>query len=211
MSEVEITCCICLDNDVDTIYEPCMHKVVCLACSKEWEGTCPVCRSHISKVTKLETREPETREPETREPETREPETREPETREPETKEPETKEPKLEPKFDLGVLVKSLFEETNSKIRKRALKHQILGFMIKKNMSYIDCGNGKYLSVCKRRVKQPLSLSFIHNCFEKFNKTQHMNADVFCDVLNHVQKSQASIKMDLRIQSRIPLSALIHP
>ena len=46
-------CCICLDNEKNSIFIPCGHYYCCINCSKQIKK-CPICRMHISNYVSKE-------------------------------------------------------------------------------------------------------------------------------------------------------------
>lgn len=55
VDEGNITCIICCDNEVDAKLQPCCHAIICLACIGRLQGRlCPVCRTGIKQVDRLD-------------------------------------------------------------------------------------------------------------------------------------------------------------
>lgn len=49
-------CCICFENDKETIFKPCMHQACCTECAEKVKSIgngCPVCRKPIHTVVRV--------------------------------------------------------------------------------------------------------------------------------------------------------------
>jgi len=40
-------------NKVETVMVPCGHRALCLNCSQNIRGVCPICRSKVTQVVKI--------------------------------------------------------------------------------------------------------------------------------------------------------------
>lgn len=55
-TEASNLCCICLDNDVNSVLIPCGHLSLCYGCcevqGRQEENLCPICRSKVDYFVK---------------------------------------------------------------------------------------------------------------------------------------------------------------
>lgn len=47
-----LTCRICMDNEINTVFNPCGHVMSCASCAEQCER-CPLCRANITTANKI--------------------------------------------------------------------------------------------------------------------------------------------------------------
>lgn len=53
IKDSETVCVICFENSRNTVLWPCKHSVICIDCSEHLK-ICPICRTSIESVIKIE-------------------------------------------------------------------------------------------------------------------------------------------------------------